>query len=220
MMCALKWVKYRGNDSGLQVLNNERYRMFEWLFVPTAYLIGSISSAIIICRLMGLPDPREQGSGNPGATNVMRIGGKKAACITLLGDLLKGLAPVYMAKLLGAPTELLAVTGLAAFLGHLYPVFFGFKGGKGVATSVGVLLGFSWWLGLSFMGTWILIYKLGKISSLSALIASILSPVYAWFIVGDVAIVVASAAMMVFLLWRHEANIQRLLSGEEGRLKT
>ncbi|WP_027159548.1 glycerol-3-phosphate 1-O-acyltransferase PlsY [Methylobacter luteus] len=194
--------------------------MFEWLFVPAAYLIGSISSAIIICRLMGLPDPREQGSGNPGATNVMRIGGKKAAGITLLGDMLKGLIPVYIAKSLGVSTELLAVAGLAAFFGHLYPVFFGFKGGKGVATSVGVLLGFSWWLGLSFMGTWVLIYKLGKISSLSALVASILSPVYAWFLVGDVAIVAASVVMMVFLLWRHESNIQRLLSGEEGKLKT
>ena len=220
MMCDLKSAKYRGNGPGLQVLNDKRYRMFEWLFVPAAYLIGSISSAIIICRLMGLPDPREQGSGNPGATNVMRIGGKKAAGITLLGDLLKGLIPVYIAKLLWLPAELQAATGLAAFFGHLYPVFFGFKGGKGVATSVGVLLGFSWWLGLSFVGTWILIYKLGSISSLSALIASILSPIYAWFIVGDAAIVAASAGMMVFLLWRHESNIQRLLSGEEGKLKT
>ena len=112
--------------------------MIDWLFVPASYLIGSISSAIIICRLMGLPDPREQGSGNPGATNVMRIGGKKAAAITLLGDLLKGLLPVYAAKLLAVPVELLAIIGLAAFIGHLYPIFFKFKGGKGVATSIGV----------------------------------------------------------------------------------
>ncbi|MFI3186829.1 MAG: glycerol-3-phosphate 1-O-acyltransferase PlsY, partial [Methylococcaceae bacterium] len=118
--------------------------MVEWLIVPCAYLIGSISSAIIICRLMGLPDPREQGSGNPGATNVMRIGGKKAAAITLLGDMLKGLIPVYAVNALGLPVELVAATGLAAFMGHLYPIFFDFKGGKGVATSVGVLLGFSW----------------------------------------------------------------------------
>jgi glycerol-3-phosphate acyltransferase PlsY len=123
--------------------------MFEWLFVPAAYLIGSISSAIITCRLMGLPDPREQGSGNPGATNVMRFGGKKAAAITLLGDMLKGLIPVYIANALEVSVELLALTGLAAFMGHLYPAFFGFKGGKGVATSVGVLLGFSWMLGLA-----------------------------------------------------------------------
>jgi glycerol-3-phosphate acyltransferase PlsY len=189
--------------------------MIEWLLVPAAYLIGSISSAIIICRLMGLPDPREQGSGNPGATNVMRIGGKKAAAITLLGDLLKGLCPVYGANLLGAPGELLAITGLAAFMGHLYPVFFKFEGGKGVATSIGVLLGFSWLLGFAFIGTWILIYKIGKISSLSALCASILSPVYAWFIVGDASIVIASVIMMVLLLWRHKSNIQRLLTGEE-----
>ena len=189
--------------------------MIEWLFVPVAYLIGSISSAIIICRLMGLPDPREQGSGNPGATNVMRFGGKKAAAITLLGDLLKGLLPVYLANFLGMSFELLAVIGLAAFMGHLYPVFFRFKGGKGVATSIGVLLGFSWLLGFAFIGTWLLIYKVGKISSLSALCASILSPVYAWFIVGDIYIVGAATIMMVFLLWRHKSNIQRLLNGEE-----
>ncbi len=189
--------------------------MIEWLFVPVAYLIGSISSAIIICRLMGLPDPREQGSGNPGATNVMRFGGKKAAAITLLGDLLKGLLPVYFANFLGMSFELLAVIGLAAFMGHLYPVFFRFKGGKGVATSIGVLLGFSWLLGFAFIGTWLLIYKVGKISSLSALCASILSPVYAWFIVGDIYIVGAATVMMVFLLWRHKSNIQRLLNGEE-----
>jgi len=190
--------------------------MVEWLFVPAAYLIGSISSAIIICRLMGLPDPREQGSGNPGATNVMRIGGKKAAAITLLGDSLKGLIPVYAANALGLPAELVAATGLAAFIGHLYPIFFGFKGGKGVATSVGVLLGFFWALGLAFMATWYLVYKLGKISSLSALVASTLSPVFAWLIVGDEAIVAASAVMTVFLLWRHKSNIQRLLAGKES----
>jgi len=187
----------------------------EWLFVPVAYLIGSVCSAIIVCRLMGLPDPREQGSGNPGATNVMRFGGKKAAGITLLGDLLKGLLPVYAANLLGVPLELLAMTGIAAFMGHLYPVFFDFKGGKGVATSVGVLLGYSWGLGFSVMGTWVLMYKFGKISSLSALVASVLSPIYAWLIVGDKAIVAASAVMMVFLLWRHKANIQRLIAGQE-----
>jgi glycerol-3-phosphate acyltransferase PlsY len=189
--------------------------MIEWLFVPAAYLIGSISSAIIICRLMGLPDPREQGSGNPGATNVMRIGGKKAAAITLLGDLLKGLLPVYLAKVMGVSVELLALTGLAAFLGHLYPLFFKFEGGKGVATSIGVLLGFSWPLGLAFVATWLLIYKVGKISSLSALFASVISPVYAWFLVGDYYVVGAAVFMMVFLLWRHKSNIQRLINGEE-----
>lgn len=190
--------------------------MVEWLIIPAAYLIGSISSAIIVCRLMGLPDPREQGSGNPGATNVLRIGGKKAAGITLLGDLLKGVIPVYTANLLGVPVAVMALTGLAAFFGHLYPVFFGFKGGKGVATSVGVMLGFSWIFGFSVMGTWTLIYKVGKISSLAALIASVLSPVYAWFIVGDSTIVAAAAVMTIVLLWRHKTNIQRLVSGQEA----
>ena len=191
--------------------------MIDYLFVPGAYLLGSLSSAIIVCRLMGLPDPRAQGSGNPGATNVMRIGGKKAAAITFFGDFLKGFVPVYLACLWGASPLILALAGLGAFLGHLYPVFFGFKGGKGVATSAGVLLGFSWWLGAAFMITWLLMYKIGKISSLSALIASALSPVFAWYLTGNMMIVTASAVMMVFLLFRHKANIQRLLAGEEKK---
>ena len=189
--------------------------MIQWLFVPVAYLVGSISSAIIICQLMGLPDPRDQGSGNPGATNVMRIGGKKAAVTTLFGDLLKGLLPVYLAKELGISIEILAATGIAAFLGHLYPIFFKFAGGKGVATSIGVLLGFSWILGFAYVSTWLLIYKLGKISSLSALCASILSPIYAWYIVGDIYLAGAAIFMMMLLLWRHKSNIKRLIKGEE-----
>jgi acyl phosphate:glycerol-3-phosphate acyltransferase len=193
----------------------KKAHMIDWLFIPLAYVIGSISSAIITCKIMGLPDPREQGSGNPGATNVMRFGGKKAAGITLLGDLLKGLIPVYIANWLGVSTEILALTGLAAFLGHLYPVFFSFKGGKGVATSIGVLLGFSWWLGLAFVTTWVLVYKLRKISSLSALCASTLSPLYAWFITGSVPLVIATGTMTLLLLYRHKSNIQRLLAGQE-----
>jgi acyl phosphate:glycerol-3-phosphate acyltransferase len=189
--------------------------MFEWLLIPAAYLLGSISCAIITCRMMGLPDPRGQGSGNPGATNVMRIGGKKAAGITLLGDMLKGFIPAYLANLLGVPPIILALTGLAAFFGHLYPIFFGLKGGKGVATSLGVLLGFSWLLGFAVIGTWLLVYKLRKISSLSALTASVLSPIYAWLVLGDKVIVSAAVVMMVFLLVRHKGNIQRLLAGEE-----
>lgn len=190
--------------------------MLEGLFVLFAYLAGSVSSAIIVCRIMGLPDPREQGSGNPGATNVMRIGGKKAAGITLLGDMLKGLLPVYLAQILGMSGDVLALIGLAAFLGHLYPVFFGFKGGKGVATSVGVLLGFSWALGFSVMVTWTLMYKLFKISSLSALIASVLSSVYAWYLLGVPSLIGACLIMTALLLWRHKSNIQRLLAGEES----
>jgi acyl phosphate:glycerol-3-phosphate acyltransferase len=189
--------------------------MFEWLLIAVAYLLGSVSCAIIVCRAMGLADPRGQGSGNPGATNVMRIGGKKAAGLTFLGDFLKGFLPVFLAHLSGLSTLVQAFVGLAAFLGHLYPVFFGFKGGKGVATSLGVLLGFSWLLGFAAIGTWLLVYKLRKISSLSALTASVLSPFYAWLVLGDKVIVGAAVVMMVFLLVRHKGNIQRLLAGEE-----
>ncbi|MFA5983853.1 MAG: glycerol-3-phosphate 1-O-acyltransferase PlsY [Methylococcaceae bacterium] len=189
--------------------------MIEWLVVPFAYLLGSISSAVVTCRLMSLPDPRDEGSGNPGATNVMRIGGKKAAAVTFLGDLLKGLVPVGLAQVLKFTPEIIALTGVAAFIGHLYPVFFGFKGGKGVATSVGVLLGFSWLLGLSFMLTWLAVYKIGKISSLSALIAAILSVPFAYFILPDNARIIAVTLMMVFLLWRHKSNIQRLMAKQE-----
>lgn len=191
--------------------------MIDYAFVPVAYLLGSLSSAIIVCRLMGLPDPRGEGSGNPGATNVMRIGGKKAAAITFFGDFLKGFIPVYLAKWWGLPPLLVALTGLAAFLGHLYPAFFGFKGGKGVATSVGVLLAFNWWLGLAFMATWLSVYKLGKISSLSALIASSLSPVLAWILTADASLTLGALVMTVFLLIRHKANIQRLIAGEEKK---
>ena len=135
------------------------------ILIIIAYLIGSLSSAIIVCKLMGLPDPRGEGSGNPGATNVLRFGGKKAAAITLLGDTLKGLLPVLLAKYLDITILGIALVGLAAFLGHLYPIFFEFKGGKGVATMLGVLFGFSWWIGLATAGTWLFVAKILKISS-------------------------------------------------------
>lgn len=190
--------------------------MFEWLLVPLAYLTGSVSSAIIVCKMMGLADPRENGSGNPGATNVMRIGGKKAAAITLAGDALKGLLPVLLAKTLAVDSLVLSLVVFAAFLGHLYPVFFGFKGGKGVATSFGVTLGVTWWLGLAVSGTWLLVYKLGKISSLAALVAATLTPLYVWLIVGDLNLVVTFVVISLILLWRHKSNIQRLLAGKES----
>lgn len=189
--------------------------MLDWLIVPAAYLIGSISSAIIVCRLMGLDDPRDQGSGNPGATNVMRIGGKKAAAITLLGDALKGLLPVLIGKGLGVETSLLSLIVFAAFLGHLYPVFFAFKGGKGVATTLGLTLGVNWLLGVVVAGTWFLVYKITKISSLSALVAAVLTPLYVWFIVGDKYLLTVFILITTILLWRHKSNIQRLLKGEE-----
>jgi glycerol-3-phosphate acyltransferase PlsY len=192
--------------------------MAEWLLVPLAYLLGSLSSAVIVSRLFGLPDPREEGSKNPGATNVLRLGGKKAAIITLLGDALKGLIPVLLARTLSAEPLLIGVVGLAAFAGHLFPVFFGFKGGKGVATALGVLSGFSGWVGLAVLATWIVTAFLSRISSLSALVAAALAPAYVWFLLHSEALTGATLVMTVILIVRHKANIQRLLKGEESRI--
>ncbi|NOZ38096.1 MAG: glycerol-3-phosphate 1-O-acyltransferase PlsY [Gammaproteobacteria bacterium] len=180
-----------------------------------AYLFGSISTAIIVCKLMGLPDPRSQGSGNPGATNVLRVGGKKAAAITLAGDSLKGLIPVLLGRWLGAPDMVLALSGLAAFLGHLYPLFFGFRGGKGVATLFGVLFGLHWGVGAATVGTWLFVAKILRISSLSALVASLLAPLYVWLIIPSREFIIVTVLMTILLYWRHRSNIRRLLSGEE-----
>lgn len=188
----------------------------EWLLVPLAYLVGSVSSAIIVCKAMGLADPRENGSGNPGATNVMRLGGKKAAAITLAGDAIKGLLPVLLAKSFQVDSLVLSFVVFAAFIGHLYPLFFEFKGGKGVATSFGVTLGVAWMLGLVVSGTWFVVYKLGKISSVAALVAATLTPLYVWLIVGDIYLVLTFVLISTMLLWRHRSNIQRLLSGQES----
>ncbi|MGD8843262.1 MAG: glycerol-3-phosphate 1-O-acyltransferase PlsY, partial [Gammaproteobacteria bacterium] len=176
------------------------------------------SSAIIVCRALGLPDPRGQGSGNPGATNVLRIGGKKPAAITLMGDMLKGLIPVLLAKLLGASITVQALVALAAFLGHLYPIFFGFRGGKGVATALGVLLGLHWPVGLLTIATWLVIAKLFKISSLSALISMLVAPLYVWWLIPDRSLIIAVVFMVALLFWRHRSNIRNLIQGTEGRL--
>jgi glycerol-3-phosphate acyltransferase PlsY len=189
--------------------------MIEWLTVPIAYLLGSISSAIIVCRLMKLPDPRAQGSGNPGATNVMRIGGKKAAAITLLGDMLKGVIPVLIAQALNVEPLILACVVFSAFIGHLYPIFFGFAGGKGVATSLGVFLGANWMLGLAILTTWLLVYKRSKISSLASLTAAVSAPLYTYFIMGMQPLIYIAIAMSIILIWRHKDNIKRLLEKEE-----
>ena len=189
-----------------------------WLLVPLAYLLGSVSSAVIVSRIAGLPDPREQGSKNPGATNVLRLGGKKAAAITLTGDALKGLLPLLLARYLAVQPEILAAVGLAAFIGHLYPVFFGFKGGKGVATALGVLSGFSWWVGLLVLLTWLLTAKLTRISSLSALVAAVLAPAYVWYLTNSPVLVGAALSMTLLLISRHRGNIERILKGEESRI--
>jgi glycerol-3-phosphate acyltransferase PlsY len=191
--------------------------MINALLIVFAYLLGSISTAIIVCKLMGLPDPRSQGSNNPGATNVLRIGGKKAAAITLIGDLLKGLVPVLIAQAFLSDTVIIACVAMAAFLGHLYPVFFGFQGGKGVATALGVLIGLSWQLGLSLALTWLVIAKLFRISSLAALIATSITPLYAWILQLPNAYFYMSFPLCALVIWRHRSNLQRLVRGEESK---
>ena len=192
--------------------------IIDLLLIVGAYLLGSVSTAIIVCRLLGLPDPRTQGSRNPGATNVLRIGNKRAAAITLLGDMLKGLIPVLLARALGAGPEALAAVALAAFLGHLYPIFFGFKGGKGVATAFGVLLGLDWMVALAVAATWLVVAKLFRVSSLSALTAAALTPLYMRLLSPEPAFLSMALAMSAVLIWRHRSNIRNLLSGTEGKI--
>lgn len=194
--------------------------LIDLLLIVGAYLTGSISSAILICRLMGLPDPRSQGSGNPGATNVLRLGGKKAAAATLAGDMLKGLIPVLVARALQADIEVQSGVAVAAFLGHLYPLYFRFQGGKGVATALGVLLGLHWPLGLLTIGTWLVVAKLFKISSLAALTAFLLTPLYTWWLRPEPFLLSAIVFMVLLLFWRHRSNIQGLLKGTEDKIGT
>jgi len=188
------------------------------LLAVGAYLIGSLSAAIIICKLMGLPDPRTQGSRNPGATNVLRIAGKKTAALVLLGDMLKGLIPLLAARAFDVEDHILAAVGLAAFLGHLYPIYFGFHGGKGVATSLGILLGLSWPLAAAVLATWLFMARVFRISSLSALTAAIAAPLYTWLLLNSVPLLIMVCVISTMLLWRHRGNIQRLISGAEGKI--
>lgn len=188
-----------------------------FVMIVVAYLLGSISSAIVVSKIMQLPDPRASGSGNPGATNVLRVGGKRAGAITLLGDLLKGLIPVVIARSLGFSETVVAITALAAFVGHLYPIYFGFKGGKGVATALGVLFGLDPAIGAIVAGIWILILVLFRYSSLSALTAVVLGVLYAW---GHMPTdyLVAYIIIATVILLRHRSNIVRLLNGTEKKV--
>jgi acyl phosphate:glycerol-3-phosphate acyltransferase len=191
------------------------------LFVVAAYLMGSVSSAIITCKMMGLADPRTFGSNNPGATNVLRIGGKSAkiaAAITLLGDSFKGFIPVIIALLLGLEQHMIALVGIAAFLGHLYPLFFGFNGGKGVATAFGVILAINPWVALALMLIWLIMAFGLKISSLSALIAAIAAPAFFWFFMHSTEYLLMSLFISLLLIIRHRSNISKLLSGKEGKI--
>lgn len=187
-----------------------------------AYLIGSLSFAVIVSRLMGLNDPRTYGSGNPGATNVLRSGNKKAAILTLVFDALKGLVPVLLVKIYGPRFDLgdgtVALVGLAAFLGHLWPVFFRFAGGKGVATAAGVLLGIEPLLGLATLLTWVIIAFFFRYSSLAAIVAAVFAPFYQLLIWGGGPIAMTVTIMGLLLVWRHSVNIQKLLKGTESKI--
>ncbi len=185
-----------------------------------AYLIGSISTAIIVCKTLNLPDPRTQGSNNPGATNVLRIGGKKAAAITLIGDGLKGAIPVLIGYYLNLNILEVSYIALAAFLGHVYPIFFNFKGGKGVATLLGALFALNYLVGLSFALTWLFVAKVLKISSLSALIATILAPLYFYLITENLEATYVISIICLWVFYTHRSNIKRMISGEEGKIKT
>ncbi|MEM7400703.1 MAG: glycerol-3-phosphate 1-O-acyltransferase PlsY [Pseudomonadota bacterium] len=194
--------------------------------VTVAYLLGSINSAIIISKAFSLPDPRSLGSGNPGATNVLRTGNKAAAVITLLGDLLKGLIPVLAVEIFTANTFLVSATGVAALLGHMYPIYYGFKGGKGVATTLGVLIGFDWFLAVTWVVLWLVVALLFRYSSLAALIATSVTLLVSWLTMNDWLgysdnnhfIVIAIAIMTLFVFWRHCENIKKIIAGTESRI--
>ena len=183
-----------------------------------AYLCGSISSAILVCRLARLPDPRTQGSGNPGATNVLRVGGRAAAATVLICDVLKGMIPVWLAYKLNIPPMYLGLTAIAACLGHIYPVFFGFKGGKGVATAFGAIAPIGWDLTGLVTGTWLLTLLLSGYSSLGAIISALIAPFYVWWFKPQFTFPVAMLSCLILL--RHHDNIQRLWRGQETKIWT
>jgi glycerol-3-phosphate acyltransferase PlsY len=192
------------------------------LAVVAAYLVGSLSFAVIVSRVMGLADPRSYGSGNPGATNVLRSGSKAAAIATLLLDALKGWLPVLLAQRFGPAHGLgdgtIALVGLAAFIGHLWPIFFRFKGGKGVATAAGVLLGVNPLLGLATLATWLVIAFFFRYSSLASLVSAAFAPFYQLLIWGGGPIALAVAVMSLLLVWRHAGNLRKLMNGTESKL--
>lgn len=187
------------------------------VWIVAAYLLGSVAFGIIVSKLFGLPDPRTVGSGNPGATNVLRSGKKLAAALTLLGDVLKGWLPVWLALQSDMLMWVVAAVGLAVFFGHLYPIFYKFKGGKGVATALGVMLAISPLLGLAAVLTWIVVFAVSRYSSLAAIAAAAFAPVYAWLLLSAYNdYVIAVTVMAVMLVWRHRGNIQKLLAGTES----
>jgi glycerol-3-phosphate acyltransferase PlsY len=192
--------------------------MWLYLLPLLAYLLGSVSTAVVIARLMGLQDPRETGSKNPGATNILRYGGKAAAFLTLAGDILKGVIAVLIARALTTDDVIIALTGFAAFLGHLFPVFFGFRGGKGVATALGVWLALSPWVGLLLIATWVVMAVLFRYSSLSALTAAVAAPLYVAWLAPGMPYLATMIVMSAILVFRHRSNIRNLLAGTETKI--
>ena len=182
----------------------------------SAYLLGSISSAIVLSKIMGFKDPRSEGSNNPGATNVLRIAGKKAAFLTLVGDFLKGLVPVLLAHWLEFDPLTVALAGFAAFSGHCFPVFFSFRGGKGVATAIAATVGFNWIVGAILIAIWLLFAGVFKISSLAAIISFCALPVLVYWRTQNLEVSTVFVALSVILIWRHKGNIQRLIQGSES----
>lgn len=188
------------------------------LFPPLAYLMGSISSAVLIARVFGMPDPRTVGSGNPGATNILRQGNKAAAACTLLGDILKGVVPVVIARVFTHDPLILALVAAAAFLGHLFPLFFGFNGGKGVATAGGVYLALNPWMALTLLLSWLLFALTFRYSSLAAVLTALISPLFAWFLLPGLPFFVLSIFIAALLVWRHKSNLLRLRNKQEDRI--
>ena len=196
------------------------------LLIPIAYLIGSISFAVVVSKCMRLPDPHSYGSGNPGATNVLRTGNKLAAVLTLIGDALKGYFAVMLARILLGDDSLTSTLSswllcgvvIAVFLGHLFPIFHGFKGGKGVATACGILFGINWILGMATLGTWIIVATFMRYSSLAALAAAIFGPIYFVFLFGFQPMGIALLVVCLLLVWRHRSNIHNLINGKESRI--
>jgi glycerol-3-phosphate acyltransferase PlsY len=196
------------------------------LLIPIAYLIGSISFAVVVSKCMRLPDPHSYGSGNPGATNVLRTGNKLAAVLTLIGDALKGYLAVMLARILLGDESLTSTLNswllcgvvIAVFLGHLLPIFHRFKGGKGVATACGILFGINWILGAATLGTWIIVAMFMRYSSLAALAAAVFGPIYFVFLFGFQPMGIALLVVCMLLIWRHRSNIQNLMNGTESRI--
>jgi glycerol-3-phosphate acyltransferase PlsY len=186
------------------------------IMIAFAYLLGSVSSAVLICRVFGLPDPRKTGSGNPGATNVYRLGGKLPAALVLVCDMLKGTIPVWLAYYLDIAPFYLGVIGIAACLGHIYPIFFHFEGGKGVATAIGAIAPIGWDLTAMLMGTWLIAAMIFRFSSLAAIIAALVAPFYTYLIKPQYTMPVAMLCCLI--IWRHQDNIKRLFDGTEPKV--